>query len=136
MDSDAPCSKEGSSAIVKLLLETGADVNAEDYHGRRAPHWAAGAGNGVMVRLLAENQADLNAVDGWGRTALMWAIENMRLVAFLLLEIGADVKVVARDGSTALHEAAFKWEAAVAGMLLKKGAMVTQGLKTISQHYT
>ena len=116
--------KKECLAIVKLLLENGADVNAEDYHGRRALHWAAGAGHRDMVWLLAEYKADLNAVDRWGRTALMWAIENMRSVAFLLLEIGVDVKVGARDGSTALHLAAFKWEAAVAGTLLRKGAIV------------
>ena len=78
-----------------------------------------------MVWLLAENQADLNAVDRWGRTALMWAIENERSVAFLLLDIGADVKVGARDGSTALHLAAFKeLEAAVVSILLKEGAII------------
>ncbi len=116
--------KQECLPVVDSLLENGADVNAKDYHGRRALHWAAGAGHTDMVWLLAKNKADLNAVDRWGRTALMWAIENMRSVAFLLMDIGADVKERAQDGSTALHLAAFQSEPTVAGILLKKGASV------------
>ena len=111
-------------AVVKSLVQSGADVNAEDHHGRRALHWAAGAGHRDMVWFLVENKADLNAVDRLGKTALMSAIENTQSVAFLLLDIGSDVNVRARDGSTALHLAAFKREAAVAAMLLRKGASI------------
>ncbi len=77
---------------VQSLLENGANINAQDYHGRRALHWAAGAGHRNMVWLLAEKKADLNAVDRWGRTALMWAVGNMQAEAFLLLDIGADAE--------------------------------------------
>lgn len=110
--------------IVQSLLENGANINAQDYHGRRALHWAAGAGHRNMVWLLAEKKADLNAVDRWGRTALLWAIGNMQAEAFLLLDIGADAEARARDGSTALHLAAFKGEAAIAQQLLKRGASI------------
>ena len=48
----------------------------------------------------------------------------MQPVAFLLLEIGANFNTKARDGSTALHLAAFKREQVVAQQLLKKRASI------------
>ena len=51
-------------AAVKLLLETGADINAVDRNGETAMHGAAYKNLPKMVRLLAANGADINV---WNR---------------------------------------------------------------------
>ena len=49
MDTDSPSGKERCSAIVQSLTDNGADVNAEDYDGQRALHWAARARHREML---------------------------------------------------------------------------------------
>ena len=54
---------------VKLLVESGADVNAANDSGQTALHIAAQASDGI-VKYLAEHSANLDAKDKQGRTAL------------------------------------------------------------------
>jgi serine/threonine-protein phosphatase 6 regulatory ankyrin repeat subunit B len=42
----------GQSDIVKLLLDAGADVNAQDVRGRTASMWAEKKGHTELVELL------------------------------------------------------------------------------------
>ncbi|KAL8648633.1 MAG: hypothetical protein Q9210_004877 [Variospora velana] len=124
--------KKGYMAVVEFLLENGADANSEDYHGRKALHWAAEHGQTRMARLLLDNGANLNAIDGWGRTALLWAIENkQQAVAFQLINFGINLELKTRDGSTALHLAVFMRKEGIVQQLLKKGA--DMGAKTRDQ---
>jgi hypothetical protein len=46
----------GIKAIVKLLLEKGADVNAADQFGQTPLYWASGSGHVDVVKLLAAGQ--------------------------------------------------------------------------------
>ena len=57
----------GYSDIVKLLLDAGADVNAEEgnYSKSTSLHWAAKEGNLQAVKLLVENGAKLDVRDNW-----------------------------------------------------------------------
>jgi ankyrin repeat protein len=57
-------------ALVKSLLEKGANVNAKDGDGTPALMLAARKQNKDVVRLLLEKGADVNAKDKEGRTAL------------------------------------------------------------------
>lgn len=78
----------GQVEIARLLLERGADVNANQGVGAVTPlHDAAMGGHGAMVRLLVERGADLEARDGeFNSTPLQWAKFFKREVAIAVLE--------------------------------------------------
>ncbi|KAK1241331.1 hypothetical protein MKX08_001305 [Trichoderma sp. CBMAI-0020] len=63
----------GHPAVVRLLLEKGADVEVKDYNGRAPLSWAAENGHETVVRLLLEKGADVEAKDRNDYTPLWWA---------------------------------------------------------------
>src|ERR1035437_10604970 len=97
----------GSSEAVKLLLESGAQVNAKN--GLEATALILGAGNAEKARMLVENGADVNAHSKLGRTPLMVAAScgGCSATVKLLLDKGADPKAADKQGNTALNEAAW-----------------------------
>ena len=90
----------GHFALVKLLLERGADVNAEDAWGANALVGASDSGNVDTVKLLLARGADPN-IDDDGLTALDKAlheildhetdapISNYRIIVDMLVSRGA-----------------------------------------------
>lgn len=75
--------------VVKLLLERGANVNAQDFERRTALHLVAMEQHVAMTRTLIENMADIEATDRIGRTALHYAaINKNEAIVELLLEVG------------------------------------------------
>jgi hypothetical protein len=100
--------ENGHKAVVKLLLEAKADVNAKDNKGQ-TPLWcAARNGHEAVVKLLLEAKADVDAKDNGGRTPLWCAARNgHEAVVKLLLEAKADAKDE-YDGHTPLPWAAVK----------------------------
>ena len=71
------------------MLEGGADVEGEDWHGMRAIHNAARYGHNDTVAVLLEHGADVKVVGG-GWTALRWATNlGYADTAALLREHGA-----------------------------------------------
>ena len=54
--------KWGHVKVVKLLVENGAFVDAEDQHGRTSLHWAARYGWMSVARLLIQHGANTNAM--------------------------------------------------------------------------
>jgi uncharacterized protein len=68
--------------------------------------WAAQQGHTDTVKTLLNNYADPNAIDAEGKTALIRAVEGDHIACIqALLDKGANVKVKALDGSTALSVA-------------------------------
>ena len=61
---------EGNTAAIRLLVESGAHVDACNEHGRTALHCAAERGHTFAIRTLLELGADIHAVDKDGRTPL------------------------------------------------------------------
>ncbi|KAI9768827.1 MAG: hypothetical protein M1840_004641 [Geoglossum simile] len=113
---------QGQEAVVRRLLEKGADVNAENKYGSTALNQAA---NEAVARFLLEKGANVNAENKEGWIALhVAANQGHKEVAQLLLEKGADVNAEGRDGWIALHTAANQGHEAVAQLLLEKGANV------------
>src|SRR5687767_11572615 len=96
----------GSSEAVKLLLDSGADVNAKN--GVDASPLLWGAGDPAKAKLLIEKGANVNATSKLGRTPLMIAaacvdcLDTVRL----LVEKGAEVNAKDQRGMPAIVLAA------------------------------
>jgi ankyrin repeat protein len=115
--------RNGHEAVVKLLLEKGAELEAKDRDSRTPLSWAAENGYGAVVKLLLEKGAELEAESRDSRTPLSWAARNgHEAVVKLLLEKGAELEAKDRDTRTPLSWAAENGYDAVVKLLLEKGA--------------
>ena len=100
-----PHISESWSNITQLLLEHGAEVNAQADDNSTPLHLAAQYGTIEIIRVLPEYGADINARDNGDSTPLHLAAkqygsaENIRV----LLEHGANVAAEDGSGSTALQ---------------------------------
>ena len=115
----------GHEAVVRLLVEQGADVEARDKDGGTALHRAADNGHEAVVRLLVKQGANVEAKTNYGGTALLRAARyGHEAVVRLLVEQGADAEARDNDGETALHRAARYGHEAVVRLLVEQGADV------------
>ncbi len=142
------CSRTGAAAAVQLLIMPGASVNVREHvHNQTALMWAAAEKHPEVVKFLLDAGADVRArsriytqtvssdlrtnradlaftVRRGGSTALLFAartgdVESARL----LIAANADVNDKAPDGTSALVEAAYSGNSAVAVLLLEKGGV-------------
>ena len=67
------CRFNNLEAVVKALIEAGADVNKAANDGRRRCTWAAANGHEAVVKALIEAGADVNKANDDGRTPLYMA---------------------------------------------------------------
>lgn len=117
----------GHEAVVRLLIEKGAEVDTRDYTLFGTPLlMAATLGHAATARLLLEKGARVNAANIFGVTPLHWAAGNgHEAVVRLLLEKGAEINAARKDnGWTPLHQAAVKGHEAVVRLLIEKGAHI------------
>ena len=100
----------GHEAVVELLLEKGADVDAQGGYYGNALQAAADGGHEAVVKLLLEKGADVDAQGGYYGNALSGGCRRgHEAVVKLLLEKGADVECQGwRLGQTPLQAAAEK----------------------------
>lgn len=119
-------SDRGYDEIVRKLLASGADVNAQDVQGITALQ--AGVFYPQIVEMLLEAGADPNIQDEVGGSALDHASGWMKRpeVVKMLLEAGADVNVryFDADNSTPLITASEEGNTIIVKMLLDAGADV------------
>jgi ankyrin repeat protein len=116
---------------VKLLLDSGADIEARDeYRGPPLVDAASYAQTDVVL-LLLDRGANLHARDKYGHTALIAAacecavatMNDAYDVVKLLLDKGSDVNAHSNDGTTALMNAAGGFGgSSIVKLLLERGA--------------
>ncbi|KAH8655773.1 ankyrin repeat-containing domain protein [Xylariales sp. PMI_506] len=115
----------GHTAVVKVLLAKGANIDTRDKSARTPLSYAAAGGHAAVVELLLAEGANVEAKDNIVRTPLSYATENNHMAVIeLLLAKGANIE--ARDSivRTPLLFAAAAGYAAVVELLLAKGANI------------
>lgn len=97
----------GDKEMVSLLLEYGADINAEDSKGETALFFAATDTEGTdMLKFLVDNGADVNHLSNNGVTATHIAAAASNLDAVKLLEkSGAKMDAVTVSGYSIIYYA-------------------------------
>ena len=117
--------QQGHQAAAQLLLERGADVNAESGYYGNALQAASSGGHEKVVELLLEKGADVNAQGGEYGTALQAASpEGHEEMMRLLLEKGADVNAQGGKYGNALQMASLRGHEKAVELLLENGADV------------
>jgi ankyrin repeat protein len=116
--------EHGHCAMAELLLDKGADVNAQSYGN--ALHAASVEGHEQIVKLLLDKGADVNAQGGFYGSALYAASDRgHEQVVKLLLDKGANVNLQSgRRYENTLYVASAKGYKQIVKLLLDKGADV------------
>lgn len=117
---------EGDHAAVRELLESGADVAAQNRFGATAMSLAAEVADTQMLEMLLASGADPDSANAEGQTALMAVARTGNLdAARVLLSHGAGVDARERwGGQTALMWAAARRHPAMIELLIENGAAV------------
>lgn len=106
-------------AIVRRLLEWGADADATSADGWTALHVASAAKNVLSVKLLLEKVVDVNVWTNSGVMTLYCACaSSCKAIVRLLLNRWADVTVRGSNGHMALHVAVLYRTPTIVHMLL------------------
>ena len=94
-------------AMVRLLIELGAEIDSRDNLGRTPLSLTAERGYEAVARLLIELGAKINLRDNEGRTPLSWAARCGReeLVSWLIKQDNVDVESKDYSGRTAFNYA-------------------------------
>jgi len=124
--------KEGHGAMVKLLLDYGANVKGGTGPGKKSPvHYAAIHKDRMMLKILHANGSDIEAFDLEGKSPLYYAARGGgRELLETLLEMGADINrkcPQSQGGRTTLHWMALEGDAAAIRILLEKEASLDEG---------
>ena len=131
----ADAAEQGNGALIRTLLDGGADVNAPQVDGMTALHWAAYHDDAETAGLLVHAGADVNAENRYGVPPLSVAATNGSAdLVTLLLDAGANATAVLRGGETVLMTAARTGSLGAVRALLAKGAdpnALEQGGQTV-----
>lgn len=113
-------------AIIAVLLQNGADVNARDTKNQTPLMLALMANNLDWVNLLLDNFADISSKTPNGKTMLSFALENNVSTEILqaLLAKGANVNMTDDDGTVVALKAMSLGRFDVVQLFLQNGADV------------
>lgn len=117
--------REDYKSIVLLLLQRGANINAQDIHGTTALMMASGSAlssSASAVKFLLEQGADVSLKSRSGNTALGYAVLSGDAAAVhLLLDAGAQANIWDEEGRTPLMWSSRDAETEIIKMLLEAG---------------
>ncbi|HEX4133793.1 MAG TPA: ankyrin repeat domain-containing protein [Bryobacteraceae bacterium] len=115
----------GSAEAMRMLIDHGADVNAQNAFGSTSLMWSVQ--DPVKTRLLLDHGAQVNTVARSGRTALIVAgfTNPSAEVVKLLLSKGAKVDIMDTRHVTPLNAATFGNDTATVRLLLEAGADIS-----------
>ncbi|KAH8728164.1 ankyrin repeat domain-containing protein [Phaeosphaeriaceae sp. PMI808] len=117
--------EHGHYEMAKLLLDKGADVDAQGGGYGNALQAASSKGHEQIVKLLLDKGADVNAQSGYHGNALQAAsFRGHEQIVKLLLDKGADVNAQGGHYGKALQAASSKGHEQIVKLLLDKGADV------------
>lgn len=112
--------------ISRLLIQYGADVNAEDRERWTALTHAATNGHVSQMRILLKHGASIDHRDSDGYTPLMSAVRAKKpSAAKYLIKKGANIDVVDIHGETSLMKALTNRDTEMVSMLLEMGTDAT-----------
>ncbi|KAJ4168127.1 hypothetical protein NW754_011941 [Fusarium falciforme] len=120
-------SRGGHLAIVKRLIESGAQIDPDAKRSNPKPALIEATKNGhvEVVRLLLERGANIETRDEDGRTPLSVAlVHGPRTLASMLIEQGADVNAQDKGGKSPLHHVTGSEIPWAAQLLLRNDAIV------------
>lgn len=119
---------KGKFAIIKYLIESGADINATNTYNSTVLNelinceYLTQKNTMKIVKYLIQAGADINRPGSDGVTALMCACEGTRpLLITLLIDMGANVKARADNGCTVLMKAVEEDNIEAMGILINRG---------------
>lgn len=96
----------GHIEVARLLIDSGANLNARDHYDYTALMRASDEGRTEVVKFLVGAGADTEPRDKYGKTALMMAFkEHHKEAAEALLDAGANLEATDRFGRTLLLRA-------------------------------
>lgn len=127
---------KGFLAIVRILVDHGADIDANDGFNRSTPlHLAAMADQPAVIDFLVSRGADVEARDIEGRTPLFVAASfGSGNAAGKLVSLGADINAFDDNyGLGPLHIAASHGHAGIVKLLISSGADVNMRTSTTRQ---
>jgi ankyrin repeat protein len=118
--------RRDNPALVQLLIDAGAALDALDYCNRTPLHIAASKGHSDAARALLEAGAAVNACNTDGKSILHYAaVQGSKAVVSLLLAFGADVTAVDVQRETPLFAAVRAGQRLAAAVLVQAGADTT-----------
>ena len=119
----ADAAEHGNGALVRSLLDAGADVNAPQVDGMTALHWAVYHDDAETAGVLVRAGANVAAENRYGVPPLSVAATNASAdLVTLLLDAGADASTTLRGGETVLMTAARTGSLGAVRALLAHGA--------------
>jgi ankyrin repeat protein len=114
--------------LIKLLIQSGADVNANSRGDGSPLHEAVEGDNAEGMKLLIEHGALVNLPDNYGSWPIHKAAVNINPVfAAILIEHSADINQPDAQGQTPLDHAITRHRVDVATMFIAHGAKKTEG---------
>ncbi len=117
--------RAGDQATVRMLIQDGADVYADEADGTTPLHWAAYRSDLEIVELLLGAGASAIAANRYGVQPIsLAAVAGNAAIIELLLAAGADPNTVQGEGETVLMTAARTGKVEAVEVLLEHGAYV------------
>ena len=100
----AAVAKNRTLSVIQLLLDEGADVNAQDKRGRTPLHTGLAKRQIIsIIKILLDEEADVNVRDNKGNTPLHIAVKRDPKIVKMLLNHRADIGAKNDRDRTPLH---------------------------------